>query len=695
MTKTKSTKRALLLSALSLLMCVSMLIGSTFAWFTDSVTSAGNTIQSGTLDVDLVDEAGKSMEGEKIDFVAADGRDTILWEPGCTYKTEPVYVVNKGNLALKYKVGINGIDGDAKLLEAIEWTVTIGDDEYELSALEGKLYPAGSDKGASKSEAIVLSGHMKEEAGNEYQGLTVEGISITVFATQLTAEVDSFNDQYDAMATVDNVDELTAALAEKSVKIVLGSDIVLTEGIVIDAEQDVAIDLAGYTMSGVDTASLYSLIQVKNGGELTVMDSVGTGKISYDAGEGKTGTAVWVEGALALESGTIEITGEWSIGFAVDLRPNAWGTDYAEDATFVMNGGSIVASDSGVRVNINSSEIYKDTAVFTMNGGRINAAYDGIFAQHNYAGNAQVIVNNGTVSSTNSHAVRIYGDVSTDIDVTINGGNFTGKLTNFDRGDVSISGGIFSVDPSDYAALGYKAVPVGDRYEVIEYATVASTPAEMQKALDSGENVVLAGDVELTKTLMAKKDAVIDLNGNTMTAPSSGVMFQSQSNAAPDITITSSQSGAKINAGSNAVLLGYGSTEIYNVEINVDNATSNSKPFSVYGDLTLGEGTVVNINNLGTSLINNSGAVNIVIDGAKINVKEFKVNGGSMISINQATTVEMNNTEVTVGLNTTYTSYFVSQENKATINNCTFNVNGSDNVKYTVSETGKQWVAVN
>ena len=53
MTKTKSTKRALLMSALALLMCVSMLIGSTFAWFTDSVTSAGNKIQAGTLQVDL------------------------------------------------------------------------------------------------------------------------------------------------------------------------------------------------------------------------------------------------------------------------------------------------------------------------------------------------------------------------------------------------------------------------------------------------------------------------------------------------------------------------------------------------------------------------------------------------------------------------------------------------------------------
>ena len=53
MTKQKSTKRALLMSALALLMCVSMLIGSTFAWFTDSVTSAGNKIQAGTLDIEL------------------------------------------------------------------------------------------------------------------------------------------------------------------------------------------------------------------------------------------------------------------------------------------------------------------------------------------------------------------------------------------------------------------------------------------------------------------------------------------------------------------------------------------------------------------------------------------------------------------------------------------------------------------
>ncbi len=206
MTKTKSTKRALLMSGLALLMCVSMLIGSTFAWFTDSVTSAGNTIQSGTLKVDLVDEDGNSLEGKVLKFVDQDEND--LWEPGCKYNLQKVFVANKGNLALKYEIVINGITGDAKLLEAIEWTVTVGTETKALSELNGFLLPN------TQSDALVLSGHMKESAGNEYQGLTVEGISISVFATQYTYEKDSFDDQYDkdAFLTVTNAAEAQAAL---------------------------------------------------------------------------------------------------------------------------------------------------------------------------------------------------------------------------------------------------------------------------------------------------------------------------------------------------------------------------------------------------------------------------------------------------------------------------------------------------
>ena len=51
MTQTKATKKALFMSMLSMLLCVAMLIGSTFAWFTDSVTSGRNKITAGNLDV--------------------------------------------------------------------------------------------------------------------------------------------------------------------------------------------------------------------------------------------------------------------------------------------------------------------------------------------------------------------------------------------------------------------------------------------------------------------------------------------------------------------------------------------------------------------------------------------------------------------------------------------------------------------
>ena len=51
MTNKKSTKRALLVSAMAMVICFTMLLGTTFAWFTDSASSNGNIIKSGTLNI--------------------------------------------------------------------------------------------------------------------------------------------------------------------------------------------------------------------------------------------------------------------------------------------------------------------------------------------------------------------------------------------------------------------------------------------------------------------------------------------------------------------------------------------------------------------------------------------------------------------------------------------------------------------
>ena len=202
----KATKRALLTSVMALVMCVVMLVGTTFAWFTDTASTAVNKIQAGNLDVDIVGEDGKTLDGKTLNFKDANNNTDILWEPGATFFTQGFKIVNKGNLALKYKVVVSGTTGDAKLLKAIDFAFvtdnTTPDANPESFANEGKLLKQ-NDSAPANNGVYYLRGHMKEEAGNEYKNLTLDGISITVYATQYTYEKDSFDDQYDANAGKD------------------------------------------------------------------------------------------------------------------------------------------------------------------------------------------------------------------------------------------------------------------------------------------------------------------------------------------------------------------------------------------------------------------------------------------------------------------------------------------------------------
>ena len=194
MTNRKSTKRALLGSIMAMVLCLAMLVGATFAWFTDTASTGVNKIQAGNLDVvlEMQNADGKwvSAEGKTLDFVkAADAKgEAILWEPGCTYELPALRIRNNGNLALKYKVAITGINGSAKLNTVIDWT--IGD-----VAMGAEQHLA-----AGESNAFTIKGHMWESAGNEYMNESIDGIAITVVATQDTVESDSFDKDYDADA---------------------------------------------------------------------------------------------------------------------------------------------------------------------------------------------------------------------------------------------------------------------------------------------------------------------------------------------------------------------------------------------------------------------------------------------------------------------------------------------------------------
>ena len=202
-----ATKRALLTSVMALVMCVVMLVGTTFAWFTDTASTGVNKIVSGNLKVDIIG-ADSDSHIEKLNFTKAAGAEgeALLWEPGCRYLTQGFRIANKGNLALKWKAEINKdniVDGKVvdtakdgvSLLDVIDFYVVTGTGENAPEvAIEDFVGNLAKD---AKSDVYYIKGVMQTTAGNDYQDLTLDGITITVYATQLTAEFDSFDNQYD------------------------------------------------------------------------------------------------------------------------------------------------------------------------------------------------------------------------------------------------------------------------------------------------------------------------------------------------------------------------------------------------------------------------------------------------------------------------------------------------------------------
>ncbi len=195
----KATRRALLTSVMALVMCVVMLVGTTFAWFTDTASTGVNKIVAGNLDIELQmkDNSGNwvNAEGKILPFlvkgeIPAEGTQ-ILWEPGCTYYVPEVRVLNKGNLAVKFEYIPEALGVTGKLAEVLELVLPETDMNIEPEILKpGEASPAWS-----------FGYHMDEDAGNEYQNATATGMCVTVVATQATYEKDSISDQYDKDAT--------------------------------------------------------------------------------------------------------------------------------------------------------------------------------------------------------------------------------------------------------------------------------------------------------------------------------------------------------------------------------------------------------------------------------------------------------------------------------------------------------------
>ncbi len=258
----KNTKRALFTSIVSLLICFTMLMGTTFAWFTDTATVSVTKIVAGNLKVGL---AAKSVSSGALDSDWTDYTDVTnaetpiwnydLWEPGYTsYKV--IKVSNLGNLALEYAIDListeakTGENGE-RLSDVIDVAYKIVANESDIPAtfaredykgtdwvsgipmtsflqyvdagiIHGSLLPKGDTADGTGYEYVenvyvIIALHMDEQAGNAYQELK-EQFDVRLYAKQYTEEADSFNDQYDKDAEYLNKNNPNGSAPEPEVE---------------------------------------------------------------------------------------------------------------------------------------------------------------------------------------------------------------------------------------------------------------------------------------------------------------------------------------------------------------------------------------------------------------------------------------------------------------------------------------------
>ena len=284
MTSSKSTKRALVSSALAILMCVAMLIGTTFAWFTDTASTAVNKIQAGNLDIGveytLDGETWKDLDG------ATDIFQKGLWEPGHT-EVVALKFKNNGSLALKYSInmnivdetaGINKLNQEYKLSDYLKVKTLSQEASLIGDICIGMAFSARNDglgytATANFKDATVLDHdlllapgevgnylimkvYMPETVGNEANAISTEkaasiNFGLNVVATQVPYEKDSFGNTYDKDATYPVTDN--KGLKDAINNATDGSTVLITSGeyTLSDPAETSKIEIpAGATIAG-------------------------------------------------------------------------------------------------------------------------------------------------------------------------------------------------------------------------------------------------------------------------------------------------------------------------------------------------------------------------------------------------------------------------------------------------------------
>jgi len=574
--KRKNTMRnALVTSVISMLLCVSMLVGTTFAWFTDSVVSANNIIKSGNLDIVLEYWDGDSWEDVKgkSDILSED-----LWEPGYV-DVAYLRLKNAGSLALKYQLGVNivtekpGVNqagAEFKLSDYIYFDVIEGVNgetgayanraaALAVATQNTKISAGYSKAGALEAETpyvyLALVVHMPTTVDNvaNHNGTDVPQIDlgINAYATQLMSEDDSFGKDYDKDAWVDGFDVLTAqdlqaAINNGKTAIDLMADIETAESIVIPEGATVALNLNGKTLTGAgldaDGNKVHTIV---NNGTLSIAG--GTVKSTGTNG----GSAISNNGVLTMEN--VTVNGAPS-DTAVGTASYAVNTQGANSKLTVINcnitGRGAIGATKGTKVEINGGKYHTPAVAW---GHAVYAVNEG----------TEVVINDGTFSEGYEMAANNWGMYQIysgeKAKVTVNGGSFQPwdcangyDLCTATEGTIEIYGGTFAENPSIQNGKNY--VAAGCLVIDNKNGTWSVYAKDSTMTLANGATLDLGG-VEFDGTVVAEGDLTIkgDTKIKTLKATSGGKITVEEGKT---LTLNNFSFGAKENNTAEYVITG-------------------------------------------------------------------------------------------------------------------------------------------
>ena len=486
----KTTKRALLTSVMALFLCFTMLLGTTFAWFTDSVTSSDNIIKSGTLDVTMewYDGTKAVPDKDSADWIDASTGPIFksdLWEPGYT-EVRHIKIANEGSLALKYQLSIAANGEVSELADVIDVyyidpATQIADrtalvDDNKLGTLTSVLAAisstASGELKAGENHTVTLALKMRENAGNDYQKLAIgTDFSVVLMATQENYEKDTFDENYDDIE-----------IPEMHVEKIDGA----TYGMGVDGN---------YYMISVDD---YTLTSFTVNDKVTVLGT-GSGVNDNDRVFGKNAPLT----SLTLPEGLTEIKDN-----ALNTLPNLTTVNIPSTVktigiqAFRITGMSEVVLPENVEtVKMGAFRDMANLTTVTVEG---NVAFD------NYAFR----------SCPNLTSIYLLGD-----DVTFTGNQFATHSDNGDATGITIYVKNATVAARVYAAqdsaYGYEVKVLGDAADGSDAQEVvkAANDTQLDNAIKAGTTTVVlgSGNYIIPDSAQGKTLTIVG-NGDTVVA---------------------------------------------------------------------------------------------------------------------------------------------------------------------------------